>query len=43
LRERIETELQGVLRAGISFSLEKSWNILETVVEKLSAHSSTND
>jgi predicted nucleotidyltransferase component of viral defense system len=42
LRERIETELQGVLRAGVSFSLEKSWNILETVVEKLLAHSSAN-
>lgn len=38
LKERIATELQGVLKAGTSFSLEKSWSILETLAEKVNAH-----
>lgn len=38
LKERIATELQGVLKAGSLFFLEKSWSILETLAEKVSAH-----
>ena len=38
LNSQIETDLKPVLKSGSNFSLEESWRVLQTIVQRLTPH-----